>query len=67
MDGLLRPVPPLGAGPLLARINYHVQKWIRRKYRRLRPYLAMKRAWNRITTQTPGLLPHWRWVTGAWY
>ena len=53
--------------PLLARINYHVQKWIRRKYRRLRPYRAMKRAWNRITAQTPGLLPHWRWVTGAWY
>jgi RNA-directed DNA polymerase len=53
--------------PLLARINYHVQKWIRRKYRRLRPYRAMKRAWDRITTQTPGLLPHWRWVTGAWY
>jgi RNA-directed DNA polymerase len=53
--------------PLLARINHHVQKWIRRKYRRLRPYRAMKRAWNRITTQTPGLLPHWRWVTGAWY
>jgi hypothetical protein len=23
--------------PLLARINHHVQKWIRRKYRRLRP------------------------------
>ena len=53
--------------PLLARINHHVQKWIKRKYRRLRPYRAMKRAWNRITTQTPGLLPHWRWVTGAWY
>jgi len=27
----------------------------------------MKRAWNRITTQMPGLLPHWRWETGAWY
>jgi RNA-directed DNA polymerase len=52
---------------LLARINHHVEKWIRRKYRRMRPYRAMKRAWNRITTQTPGLLPHWRWVTGAWY
>jgi group II intron reverse transcriptase/maturase len=53
--------------PLLARINYHVQKWIRRKYRRLKSYKAMKRAWDRITAQTPGLLPHWRWVTGAWY
>jgi RNA-directed DNA polymerase len=53
--------------PLLARINYHVQKWIRAKYRRLRPYRAMKRAWDRITTQMPGLLPHWRWETGAWH
>lgn len=43
--------------PLLARINHHVQKWIRRKYRRLRPYRAMKRAWNRVTAQMPGLLP----------
>jgi len=53
--------------PLLARVNYHVQKWIRRKYRRLRPYRAMKRAWNRITAQMPGLLPHWRWVISAGY
>jgi RNA-directed DNA polymerase len=53
--------------PLLARINYRVQQWIRAKYRRLRPYRAMKRAWDRITTQMPGLLPHWRWETGAWY
>jgi group II intron reverse transcriptase/maturase len=53
--------------PLLSRINYHVQEWIRAKYRRLRPFKAMKRAWNRITAQMPGLLPHWRWETGAWY
>jgi RNA-directed DNA polymerase len=53
--------------PLLSRINWHIQEWIRRKYRRLKPFKAMKRAWNRITTQSPGLLPHWRWETGAWY
>ena len=58
---------PSGLYSLLARINYHVQKWIRRKYRRLKPYKAMKRAWDRITAQMPGLLPHWQWVTGAWY
>lgn len=51
----------------VARINWHVQEWIGRKYRRLKPYKAMKRAWNRITAQSPGLLPHWRWETGAWY
>jgi RNA-directed DNA polymerase len=53
--------------PLLARINRRVQQWIRAKYRRLRAYRAMKRAWDRITAQMPGLLPHWRWETGAWY
>lgn len=53
--------------PLLARINRRVQQWIRAKYRRLRAYRAMKRAWDRITAQMPGLLPHWRWQTGAWY
>jgi RNA-directed DNA polymerase len=53
--------------PLLARINHRVQQWIRRKYRRLRPYRAVKRAWNRITAQIPGLLPHWRWETSAGY
>jgi group II intron reverse transcriptase/maturase len=53
--------------PLLARINYHVQKWIRAKYRRLRPFKAMVRAWKRVTAQTPGLLPHWRWETSARY
>lgn len=52
--------------PLLSRINWHIQEWIRRKYRRLKPYKAMKRAWNRITAQMPGLLPHWRRETGAW-
>jgi hypothetical protein len=53
--------------PLLARINRRVRQWIRAKYRRLRAYRAMKRAWDRITAQMPGLLPHWRWETGAWY
>ena len=52
---------------LLARINHHVQQWIRAKYKRLRPARAMLRAWERVTTQNPGLLPHWQWVTGAWH
>jgi RNA-directed DNA polymerase len=53
--------------PLLARINHHIQKWIRAKYKRLRPVKAMRRAWERVITQNPGLLPHWQWVTGARY
>jgi RNA-directed DNA polymerase len=53
--------------PLLARINYHVQQWIRAKYRRLRPLKALARAWERITSQYPAQLPHWQWVTSAWH
>ena len=53
--------------PLLARINYHLQKWLRAKYRRLKGFKAMIAAWDRVTTQSPGLLPHWRWVTHSWY
>jgi RNA-directed DNA polymerase len=52
---------------LLARINHHIQQWIRAKYKRLRPVRAMLRAWERVTTQNPGLLPHWQWVTAAWH
>ncbi len=52
--------------PLLARINYHIQQWMRRKYKRLRPVKAMLAAWERVTAQYPGLFPHWRWVTWAW-
>jgi RNA-directed DNA polymerase len=52
--------------PLLARINYHIQQWMRRKYKRLRPVKAMVKAWERVTTQYPRLFPHWQWVTWAW-
>jgi hypothetical protein len=38
---------------LLARINYHLQQWVRHKYRRLRPTRAMERAWKRVTAQYP--------------
>jgi RNA-directed DNA polymerase len=55
-----------GLYPLLARVNYHLQKWLRRKYRRLRPVKAMRAAWDRVTAQCPWLFPHWRWVTWAW-
>jgi group II intron reverse transcriptase/maturase len=50
--------------PLLARVNYHVQQWLRHKYRRLRPLKALTRAWKRVTTQNPNALPHWKWTTG---
>jgi hypothetical protein len=50
--------------PLLARVNYHVQQWLRRKYRRLRWLRALARAWKRVTSQNPNALPHWKWTTG---
>jgi RNA-directed DNA polymerase len=52
--------------PLLARINYHVMKWLRAKYKRLRNRTALQRAWDRAVTQDPSALPHWKWVTSAW-
>jgi RNA-directed DNA polymerase len=50
--------------PLLARVNFYIQRWLRHKYRRLRPIKALVRAWKRVTTQNPQALPHWRWTTG---
>jgi RNA-directed DNA polymerase len=49
--------------PLLVRINFHVRHWLQDKYRRLRTVKALRRVWERITTQTPDALPHWRWTT----
>jgi group II intron reverse transcriptase/maturase len=51
--------------PLLARVNFYIQRWLRRKYRRLRPLKALARAWKRITAQNPRALPHWQWTTGV--
>ena len=53
--------------PLLARINHHIQRWLRNKYKRLRNLKALSRAWERITGQYPGMFAHWQWVTGYWW
>jgi RNA-directed DNA polymerase len=53
--------------PVLARVNWHVQEWMRHKYKRLRPLKAMLRAWERLVIEYPRYLPHWQWgITGAW-
>jgi group II intron reverse transcriptase/maturase len=52
--------------PLLARVNYHIQEWGRRKYRRLKPRKKMRAAWHGLTARCPRLFPHWQWVTWAW-
>ena len=51
--------------PLLARLNYRIQRWLHAKYKRLRVLKAMRAAWARIITQHPRALPHWPWVTYA--
>jgi hypothetical protein len=53
--------------PLLARINHHIMEWLRAKYRKLRAFKALWRAWDRVTAQHPNALPHWQWVSGAWW
>jgi RNA-directed DNA polymerase len=52
--------------PLLSRINYRIQRWLQAKYKRLRAFKAVHKAWGRITTQYPRALPHWPWVIWAW-
>jgi RNA-directed DNA polymerase len=52
--------------PLYKRINSRLRQWLKARYRRLRRRNALDRAWDRVTTQTPGALPHWQWITNAW-
>jgi hypothetical protein len=53
-------------GPLLARINAYLMRWIRKKYKRLRSLKKALAAWQRITSQYPKLFAHWAWVRAAW-
>jgi RNA-directed DNA polymerase len=48
--------------PLLKRINYYLVRWIRRKYRRFRPWKKLAACWARIHAQYPAMYRHWRWV-----
>lgn len=52
--------------PLLARINAYLMRWIRKKYRRLRPFQKAKACWQRITRQYPRLFVHWAWNAAFW-
>jgi RNA-directed DNA polymerase len=46
---------------LLARINYLV-RWIRKKFKRLRPHRKAREYWERTTTEYPRAFAYWRWV-----
>jgi len=52
--------------PLLRRINSYLVRWMRKKYRRLRPFKRAHAAWKRVTSQYPGCFAHWRWVHAFW-
>ena len=52
--------------PLLLRINAYLVRWLRRKYRRLRPFKKATAAWQRITSQSPKLFAHWAWTAAPW-
>jgi group II intron reverse transcriptase/maturase len=52
--------------PLLARINYYLIKWMRRKYKRFSALKAAMKAWSQAVTSRPGYFAHWRWVTSPW-
>jgi RNA-directed DNA polymerase len=52
--------------PFLARINAYLIRWIRKKYKRLRPLRKALACWQRITRQYPRLFAHWARVRTAW-
>ena len=52
--------------PLLYRINAYLVRWMRKKYRWLRPLKKAEGAWKRVMSQYPTLLPHWQWVQSFW-
>jgi group II intron reverse transcriptase/maturase len=52
--------------PLLQRINTYLMRWIRKKYKRFRPFHKALECWKRITRQAPRLFAHWTWTVNAW-
>jgi RNA-directed DNA polymerase len=52
--------------PFLQRINAYLVRWIRKKYKRLRPFKKALACWQRITRQYPRLFAHWAWVHASW-
>jgi RNA-directed DNA polymerase len=52
--------------PLLKRINSNLVRFLRRKFRRLRPFRKALACWSRITRQQPTLFAHWAWGTALW-
>ena len=51
---------------LLRRINAYLVRYLRAKYRRLRPLKKALACWQRITNQQPRLFAHWAWAAAFW-
>jgi RNA-directed DNA polymerase len=49
--------------PFLQRINTYLVRWLRKKFKRLKPFKKAKAAWQRVTSQYPKAFAHWTWVT----
>jgi len=52
--------------PFLQRINAYLVRYLRKKYKRLRPFNKALASWQRITSQHPRLFAHWAWTRNAW-
>jgi group II intron reverse transcriptase/maturase len=52
--------------PLLKRINSYLVRYLRRKFKRLRPFRKALACWSRVTSQQPALFAHWAWGTALW-
>jgi len=50
----------------LQRINAYLLRWIRKKYKRLRPFTKALTCWQGITARYPRLFAHWSVTRAAW-
>jgi RNA-directed DNA polymerase len=57
---------PTALHPFLRRINAYLMRWVRTKYERLRSWKKAHAAWQRVTSQQPGLFFHWRTERAIW-
>ena len=53
--------------PLLARINAYLVRWLRKKYRRLRPFKKAKACWSASPARTLGCSPIGRGRSRSWW
>jgi len=66
LEAVLRAFYRSALYPFLQRINAYLMRWIRKKYKRLRPFKKAHACWKHITRQHPRLLAHWAWINTHW-